>query len=434
MNKLLKMTILGASMLSMFSLSSKAPVKTKAEDTLTRVGIIYEAGKDSGDLGYVYTPVIYNGTVSFKRNVLIGFDSKEDVDQIYRMHFRLTYRVESFWDKLRNDWLISNGQPPKHGRLEETTEMVSYDTSYSYKVSYTPFGPNGEIPRKGTYENEAKLSFDAIGLISDLLEAERIATSTSGHSTSSDFNKFFPTGGHNFKSKTNFHTERINDPKYSLSLRKYYAVIPMNWVEEIAPESISVLLADGTLISDGLDEDGNPFKDEYGTFIEAKVSKDFGVAINGADAKLTRIRVTNFPTSSNAVVLLQNAGYDKEKHEIINIKNTLLVNENINKIYNWEINELNPYVFIKFDNASDLDLSSISIKFYYTNSDNKVAFLINVTDQDGNFLPPPLIPTRPEETPAITWKELFVAFGFLVAAAIALVIIYDIFRQVIRRA
>lgn len=432
MNKLLKMTILGASMVSMFSLSSKAPVKTKAEDSLTRVGIIYEDGKESTDSGYVINQYISNtGIVSNKRSILFGFDTKEEVSSILRMHFRVTYREETFWDKVRNDYLERNGEPRKHGKVTETTETITSDLEYSFKTEKYQLVTGSYLNRPAEYEKPLKLVYPSIGLVSQLLEAETEARKLLPSTLSNDYVKLIKTGGYNLQVAPN---HRINDSSKSLASRKYYAVIPMSYSEDIAPESIACYDVYGNLIGDGLDENGDPYSDEYGTFVEAKVSKDFGVAINGKDAKLTRIRVTNFPTSSNAVVLLQNAGYDKEKHEIINIKNTLLVNENINKVFNWEINELNRYIFIKFDNAGDLDLSTISIKFYYTNSDNKVAFLINVTDQHGNFLPPPLIPPRPEGTPGITFKELFIAFGFLVGAAIALVLIYDIFRQVIRRA
>lgn len=432
MNKLLKLTILGTSIMSMFSLSSKAPVKTKADDTLTRVGIIFEEGKDNTDSAYVINQIVSNtGLVTNKRSILFGFDTKEEVSSILRMHFRVTYREETFWDKVRNDYLERHGEPRKHGKVTETTETITSDLEYSFKTERYQLVTGSYLNRPAEYVNPLKIVYPSIGLVSQLLEAENEARNILPTSFTNDYVNLIKTGGYELQVTAK---HRINDSSKSLANRKYYAVIPMSYSEDIAPESIACYDVYGNLIADGLDENGDPFSDEYGTFVEAKVSKDFAVAINGKDAKLTRIRVTNFPTSSSAVVLLQNAGYDKEKHEIINIKNTLLVNDNFNKIMNWEINELNRYIFIKFDNAGDLDLSTISIKFYYTNSDNKVAFLINVTDKDGNFLPPPLIPPRPEGTPGISFKELFVAFGFLLGAAIGLVIIYDIFRQVIRRA
>lgn len=432
MNKVTKLLLMGTSIASMFSLSSKTAIKTKAEDSLTRVGIIYEYGKESTDSAYVINQYISNtGIVTNKRSILFGFDTKEEVSNILRMHFRVTYREETFWDKVRNDYLERNGQPRKHGKVTETTETITSDREYSFKTEKYQLVTGSYLNRPAEYEKPLKLVYPSIGLVSQLLEAETEARKLLPSSFTNDYVKLIKTGGYELKVDAN---HRINDSSKSFANRKYYAVIPMSYSEEIAPESIAAYDVYGNLISDGLDENGDAFKDQYGTFIEAKVSKDFGVAINGTDAKLTRIRVANFPTSSNAVVLLQNAGYDKEKHEIINVKNTLLVNENINKTLDWKIDELNRYIFIKFDNAGEFDLSTISIKFYYTNSDNKVAFLINVTDQDGNFLPPPLIPPRPEASPGISFKELFIAFGFLIGAAIAFVLIYDIFKQTLRRA
>lgn len=432
MKPITKFTLLTMTLLSSFSNINKNITKTKAEDNLTRVMIDYDAGKDSTDSAYVMNQI--NNTITGQsknvRSVLFGFDTKEEISSIVRMHFRITYRQETFFDALRNKYLESQGKPKEHGTVTEITKVIKNDLDYSFKTDKYQLATGSWLNRSGQYENESKLVYPAIGLVSRLLEAEEYARRISGGSLTNDYIKMILTGGYKFKVTPK---DRLNDSSKTFATRKYYAVIPLDFVEDLAPESIAAYDVYGNYISDGLDENGDPMQDADGRYIEATVTKDFGVAINGQSAKLNKISVSGIPANSNAIIMLQNAGYDKEKSEIINITNTLLLNENTSKNLNWSISENNRYVFIKWENPGDIDLSEIKIKFYYSNTSNEVAFLINVTGKDDNFLPPPIITPRPDAIPGITLNDLILIVLIVGGLLLALIFIIDVLKQTIVR-
>lgn len=414
--------------------------KAEGNSVTNKIPVIYTSGANSPDVGFIYLPVFYEHedyvAKGYKRNIIFGFDSAPNVDEVVRIHFRLTYRTTTWWDDIRN--AIAGYK--KHGTLTETTMMVDNGVDYSYFMKsmrwegshYVQWNDSGE------YANPERLNFKSIGLVADLLRAEAEARNKSGGSDSERHNKLVCTGGYTWRKNADIvmtaNNDRINDSSKSFSRRKYYAIIPLDYASILAPESIKAYDAYGNVIADdGLDNEGNPYVDPETNerYVETKLSRDWGVAINGTNAILKRIVITGVPVDNNKTILIRNADVDKEScGAIVDVKYSKLFNANADFTANWEIDDTNRYVHISH-NLSEENATNVRIRFYYDNSDNEVSYIINVTDENGCFLPPGAGPDQPptRDLASLNFKNLLVALGILAALILVLALAYDLLKQ-----
>lgn len=407
---------------------------TSAEEkTVNGVKIIYDASAKNSDIAYINVPNDKGqvGVGYSKKYILMGFDAPE-IEEINRMHFRITYKDTKSakgWGGFVNWWneTIVN-QPPKYGTL--VTSDVSVVSSVNYSLKWDSFpSPNITLARHGRsfFHGEESLKFNAIGKVDDLLKAYESAK-TLVNNGEKLYMSLAGFGGYTYRSFDGFY-----DETKSFNNRQYYAVIPMSWAEEIGPESIDCTLIDGKNISDGLDENGEAFVDaETGEkYIEVTPSKDFGVAINGINAKVKRIKVSGYFGENNIDILLVNAGWNYAEKAITNITNDFLFSKNLEQQLNWSINNQNRYVFIKF-NGNTEDAEKIKIRIYYENDNDSNAWLLNVTDKDGNFLPEPIKVPRLEK-PQIEFKDLLIIMGVVLIMILIIAVAYDIFKRTLIR-
>lgn len=451
MNIKLKLTTL---LLTVFSATNFNNHEYSGASAFNAQSIIYDASKDTTDYAFISIPFPdgkgkYAGHDSriYSRHMLVlGFDAP-NVEKIHRIGFRVTYKEQSWWDEIRNGFRLQTGREPIHGTIKSNSFLISSNTEYSFKRlendTYTGGVQMGvkDLKNTGTYADESKLKFNAIGKVSDLLVAEDMARNILPKENTSywidknnEFINSIITGGYHLRKLPN---HRINDQSKSLTKREFFTIIPVELPKDVAPESISCTLLDGTEISDGLDDNGNaytetdPVTQVERKYIDTTVSKDFGVAINGIKAKLTGINVTGYTAGNDSEIILVNGSWDYEKKDISSVTNTMLISENIKKDFIWDISNNNRYIFIQWDGNIEY-ADDIKIRLYYDTEEGSVAWLINVTDKDGNFLPKP-IETDPNVIPVFRLEHLIIIFAIALAVFIALALIWDLFKTAIFR-
>lgn len=408
------------------------------------VPIVHDNSAGSTDVAFVLTPdwagnvSIAGGNRAKVQSILFGFDELPDkpIESIRRMHFRIQYLEEaSIWDKIGN-WFQNTilDKPNKHGTLK-TKDVTVYNDHrdyIDYSFKWTKYiDMTGVHDNKLTYVDETKLTFKAIGKVADLLEAEKNARRFTGEPHSNDLKRTL-TGGYRYDFN---YEDRINDSSKSLAKRKWYAVVPINFAENIAYESIACTMVDGTIIDDGLDDNGNAFvDDETGDkYIDARPSVDIALAINGINAKLNRVEISGFTADSSVDIIIQNAGWNYDKQEPDNIVKQLMISGNEETTLGWPIGDNNRYIFIKWAGKAE-EAINIKMRFYYSNENDSNAWRINLTDKDGNILPKPTPIPRPDKSgkkPDILGLLIF--FSILFGSVILIITLLKILREVFIR-
>lgn len=403
---------------------SQQPIMAKANDSYNLIGtgvsVIYNSKKDGGDYAWLTTYKSYGvipGQVQQTERVevnyvVIGFDAPE-VESISRMGFEVTYKEPNWWDNFRNRVLISLGQEPKHGTQKIDSVLVKADTTYTF------------IDEKNLYQlsDASKYNYPAIGRVADLLQTEstyKNDVNASAIELGVTYLGYAKTGGYYF----NFnHQDTLNSAKKSFTNREYYAVIPYYWTDEIQPESIKCYLMDGTLVDDGLDDDGNayidPITNDY--YIDLTVGRDVGVAINGTNARVTRIEVSGYDSANDTGILIQNSNFDYATQSTTNVVQQKLFVGNTTYNANWTITNENRYIFIKFDGELN-DANKLKVRVFYKNDNAKQSWIIRVTDADGNFLPPPYetVPTVRQPDGDNRWQTILMYVGIGILGLVAL--------------
>lgn len=402
------------------------PIGAKANDNFQIGGsgakIIYDGSKNSGD--YAWISVDKGGQVTshtyisyFTDYVILGFDAPE-IQDIVRMGFYVEYRKPNFLEQMGNDFLELFGNPPKLGTLTRESLLVKSDVTYSF------FGERGAIRIQNATKED--YSYPAIGRVETLLATEqkfRKDFAERGQATVGNNNAIYSaTGGYYYNYD---YTDTLNDESKSFTHRTFYAIVPFKWTDEIQPESIQATDIYSNVINDGLDANGNPYKDPISGdfYIDLTVSKDVGIAVNGINAKVTRIAVSGYTQSNDTAVLIENADFDYSTQKTINTKNQSLFVTNKTVTLNWNITNDNRYVFIKFMADSTEEAELIKVRVYYRNDNQKPAWIIRIKDDHG-FLPPPY-ETAPimnnDPTPGIIILRLVIA---IVIGIIFIVAIY----------
>ena len=394
MNKILNLAFLLTSILgAAFNVN---PIGAEANDNFQIGGngskIIYDGSKNSGDYAWISVDKgIRISTNSyqdyFAQYVVLGFDAPE-IQDIVRMGFYVEYKKPNFFENIGNNLLEIFGNPPQLGTLTRESVLVKSDVNYSF------FGERNYISIQGG--TKADYSFPAIGRVETLLATEQKfktdfankGTTYPGTVYSNRYRDYFSaTGGYFY----NFdYRNSLNDESKSFTNRQFYAIVPYKWTDEIQPESIQATDIYSNVINDGLDANGNPYKDPISGdfYIDLTVSKDVGIAVNGINAKVTRIAVSGYTQSNDTAVLIENADFDYSTQKTINTKNQSLFVTNKTVTLNWNITNDNRYVFIKFMADSTEEAELIKVRVYYHNDNQKPAWIIRIKDDHG-FLPPP---------------------------------------------
>lgn len=425
-----------------------AVISAKASDNFQIGGdgveIIYNSEKDGGDYGWIAYDK-YNTFISqqisyinqVKKYVVIGFDAPQ-MSEIERMGFYVTYKEPNFFDEIGNWWESIWNNPPKHGTTKTDSVLVKASTKYTFEhrrngmESVFDFTPGHDAL---DYE------FSAIGKVSDLIETEqRFKSDFNNSPNTSNIKTFNVTGGFfwNFN-----HNDSLNDSTKSFTSRKYYAIIPFDWTEEIQPESIKAYDIFGQLMDDGLDENGNPYLEhptlpgqQPSYYIDLIVSKDVGISVNGINAKVTKIQVTGYTPENGTAVLIENADFDYNTQQTTNIRNKQLILEDGVIPLNWEITNNNRYLFVKYMAENIEDAQQIKIRIFYTNENQKASWIIRIKGDLG-FLPPPYV-TEPTMRPINDWDKLVRIVMFGLIGILAFAVIYMVFgfigkvRQAVR--
>lgn len=417
---------------SIFALNTTNYVKTSAYSSAP---IDYDHSANTSDVGMIAMPDKHGSLgVGYEiKYIVVAFDSadKENpIETINRMGFRIRYtKATNFFHSIGN-WFEQKifNNPPKYGEIVTVAETVNASKMYSLKWKHIA-STNFPINAIYGFAEPEKLDIPAIGRMSQLLAAEKAAKEmlvSPGGEVSEWIKNNLVISGYNYKGDN----AGFNVPGKTLPNREFYAIIPFNWAEDVGPESIDCVLFDGTHISDGLNEDGKPFVNEHNEkYIEAVATKDFGLAINGNNAVLKRIEVRGYDLSNDTIIKLNNANYDYETHLPINTKNTTLITYNQTTILNWEITNNNRYIFISSESSAE-EASKIKIRFIYENSSDAAAWLLNVTDGDGNFLPGP-IPLPKEPKLELEFKDLLIIMGVVAGLVVALALAYDFLKTAV---
>lgn len=408
------------------------PIKANASDSFEIGGngtkIVYDSAMDSGDYAWIaYSKLqtcnlLGNCDSIVPKYVVVGFDSP-DVQDITRMGFNVQYRKasdgnilngwENTWNLIGNGLLELFGQAPQFGKTYVDSVVVKSDITYSFLDNRNV----GKIPNV----TQDDYSFNAIGRVETLLAMEskfRFDFETKSLEKHPTLNI---TGGYFY----NFnHTNTLNEPSKSFTSRMFYAVIPFDWTEEIQPESLQATDIYGNVINDGLDANGNPYKDPISGdfYIDLTVSKDVGIAVNGINAKVTRIAVSGYDETNDTAVLVENADFDYATQKTTNTKNQSLFVFNKTDTLNWNITNDNRYVFIKYMADSIEEAELIKVRVYYRNDNQKPAWIIRIKDDHG-FLPPPY-ETAPIMNTA-TKEEIILRV--VIAIAIGILLLFGIY-------
>lgn len=435
-----KIILLASLLTATIAAITQEPIKAKANDPYNLIGtgvsVIYNSDKDGGDYGWITTrkkmrmhpssSSMPPGLIDGDNYVILGFDAPE-VKEITRMGFEVTYKKPNFWQSIGNSFLEAFGGVPKYGELKSDSVLVKSDVTYTFVDETNVYNFNNP--------NDDKFKFNAIGRVSDLLETEESywnevnSIDTSVYPYNLYPKGFFGlSGGYYYRYN---YKDRLNDSSKSLANREYYAIVPYRWTEKIQPESIKCYLMDGTLIDDGLDEDGNayvdPITEDY--YIDLTVGRDVGVAINGTNARVTRIEISGYDNLNDTGILIQNSNFDYATQSTTNVVQQKLFVGNTTYNANWTITNENRYIFIKFDGELD-DASKLKVRVFYRNDNAKQSWIIRVTDADGNFLPPPYetVPTvRPKDTDD-RWKNIVTLIGVGILGLVALYGISKLFE------
>lgn len=405
------------------------PIKAHASDGFEIGGngakIIYDGSKNSGDYAWISVDKgIRISTNSyqdyFTQYVVLGFDAPE-IQDIVRMGFYVEYRKPNFFENIGNTFLEIFGNPPQLGTLTRESVLVKSDVNYSF------FGEHDYISIQGG--TKADYSFPAIGRVETLLATEQkfkndFATKGTTYPGTLYVNRyrdyFSTTGGffYNFDYRNS-----LNDSSKSFTSRMFYAIVPYKWTDEIQPESIQATDIYSNVINDGLDANGNPYKDPISGdfYIDLTVSKDVGIAVNGINAKVTRVAVSGYTQSNDTAVLVENADFDYSTQKTTNTKNQSLFVSNKTETLNWAITNDNRYIFIKYMADTQEEAELIKVRVYYRNDNQKPAWIIRIKDDHG-FLPPPYetAPIMNEATPGMLILRLIIAIaiGILLILAI----------------
>lgn len=413
-----KIILLASLLTATIAAITQEPITAKANDPYNLIGtgvsVIYNSDKDGGDYAWVSAHKYYfKPQAKDEANyVAVAFDAPE-VDSIVRMGFEITYRKESGFDELRNMIRTTFGKEPKHGTITKDSVLVKASTEYSFldKYNVTELEINDE--------NSSKYNYPAIGKVADLFKAEEMYWEDLLNKTNGDA-YWGKSGGYyyNFNQK-----DRLNNNQKSFAHREFYAVIPYTWTEKVQPESIKCYLMDGTLIDDGLDEDGNayvdPITEDY--YIDLTVGRDVGVAINGTNARVTRIEISGYDNLNDTGILIQNSNFDYATQSTTNVVHQKLFVGNTTYNAHWTITNENRYIFIKFDGEL-VDANKLKVRVFYKNDNAKQSWIIRVTDADGKFLPPPYetVPTmRPKDTDD-RWGRMLALLGVGILGLVAL--------------
>ena len=397
MKKIKLLALLFTSLMAVVPSTTAISASAEQDFSLGQGGadIIYNSEPTGGDYAWVKVAKDYslttNGTYRKVDTsyVIIGFDAPE-IESIVRMGFYVNYRDPNFIQDIGNWWEILWGNQPKYGEIKTDTSLVQASTVYSFMDKQNIYGVTDSL--------SSRYSFKAIGRVEELLLAEtNYRTEIVKPNTMSGPNKvdysilpgYGITGGYFYNYN---YTDKLNDSSKSFTNRTYYAVVPYRWTEEIQPESIKAFSFDGELIDDGLDDSGKAYIDPVTGYyyIDVKVSKNAGVSVNGTNAVVRKIEVTGYTTGNDTAIMLDNGDFDYQTQTVVPSVNRRLVigNETFNP--NWGISNDNRYIFVKYA-AEDMDLAKqITVRIYYTNSNEKSAWLINVKGELG-FLPPPYI-------------------------------------------
>lgn len=433
-----KIIVLASLLTATIAAITQEPIKAKANDPYNLIGtgvsVIYNSDKDGGDyawIAYDKLNTYFSSQMSYinqvKKYVIIGFDAPQ-IAEIERMGFYVTYKEPNFIHRIGN-WVGSIfGNPPTFGTTKTDSVLVKASTKYTFyhrrngMESVLDF-----IPGKDASDYE----FTAIGKVSDLIETEqRFKTDFNNSPNTNDtrIKEFNVTGGFywNFN-----HNDSLNDSTKSFTNRKYYAIIPFDWTEEIQPESIKAYDIFGELIDDGLDEDGNahvdPITEDY--YIDLTVGRDVGVAINGTNARVTRIEISGYDDVNDTGVLIQNSNFDYATQSTTNVVQQKLFVGNATYNANWTITNENRYIFIKFDGELN-EANKIKVRVFYRNDNAKQSWIIRVTDADGNFLPPPYetVPTMRPQNGDDRWERILTLLGVGILGLVALYGISKLFE------
>lgn len=392
----MKIKKLGMLLFTLFTsvlLSSKAPVNTSAEEmfqlaTNTAKGaeLVYNGEKGSTDFAYIKVAKD-SDAVDFKPQtyVVVAFDTI-DIESITGIGFRIKYLKTNGWDDFLNFWQ----DHPTNGTLINDDVWVS----------------SSRIINPGLKDNKIDSLFDlpAIGKVSDLLQKETAYWDTGIDRWHGEFGRF--------KWKADG-LGRFSDPTKNFKNREYYAVIPYKITTEINPETIDYYNLEGEFISSGTDN-GKPFKDSDSGlyYIDTVLTEDFGVAINGKNAVLKKIQVSNFPSSTLLKVLVENSSFDYEKQMTTQPYNRSQFIGNTILETNWMITNQNRYVFLKFAGEVE-EAKQVKIRFYYNNDNEKASWIFRVKGENG-FLPPGWDTTMP--TKPTIWDQIqkFLSIAFVV--------------------
>lgn len=400
---------------------------------------------------------VETGGVALKTQfMLFGFDSADKnnpIETINRMGFRISYRIpDNFFHKVGNWWNSLWDNPPKYGSIHTEAIMVKANQELTFAFpTFSNGHPLGDGLEK-YYKRPDDLHFPAIGKMSDLFKAEEAATLytdelKNAKQPPSTANVYWvdtyknyglgTTGGYKYEM---IPTGKLNDSSKSFAKREFYAAIYFPFLEEIGPETIDCYMFDGTHVSDGLNEDGeayiedDPVSPNNGEkYIDVVVSKDRGIAINGTNAKLKSIKVEGYSSINKTLVFLENGGgYDNENSKTTNIKHKFLLSDNGTKDLNWTITNQNRYIIVDWDKSST-NASEIKIRFYYETDNDNVAWKLNLTDKDGNFLPEPIKPDpgRDKGLAELHLKDLILIISIIIAMVLILAIAYDFMKTAI---
>lgn len=396
------------------------------------IGVDIDYTSDS--FAYVYN-LPENGDLAYATiNILFAFDEVESVnpiETINRMGFRVTYlKPTNIFHHIGNWWNNLWGNPPTNGTKTTVDMIIKANTIKSFEIKQ--MSTSQLIVPGPTYEDKSKLSFPSIGKMSQLFEAEDYARRFGSEIEFKDwYKKNALTGGPYYKPTPN---DRINDNAFAYAHRKWYAIVPIPWAEEIAPESIDCYLMDGTHVKDGLNEEGDPYVEETGPnagskYIDAVVSQNYAFAINGNDAKLKKIEVSGYTSGNNTIVTISNGGVDMTTKQPINLINNYRFASNVTQTLDWNIKNDNRYIYI-FWEGNDTSAQQIKIRFYYESSSN--AWFINLK-KDGEYFPDPIVPQRPQPGINLNFNDLLIAIGIALGLILIIAIAYDFLKTAILR-
>ncbi len=379
--------------------------------------IDYNPEPTGGDYAWVRVEKDYrltvNGTI-YKADtsyVIIGFDAPE-IETITRMGFYVTYRDPNFIHQIGNWWEVLWGNQPKYGDIKTDTSLVQASTVYSFMDKNNLY--DVEDPDSTRYE------FNAIGRVENLLVAE-----ANYRNDITGSNNMWPgyaiTGGYVFNYNA---SHSLNDTSKSFTSREFYAIVPYAWTEEVQPEAIKAFSFDGTMIDDGLDENGNPFIDtQTGLYyIDVVVGKNAGIAVNGLNAVVKTIKVSGYANGNDTAVMIDNGDFDYATQSVVNSANKRLFLTNEEFTANWSITNNNRYIMIKYMSDSVETAQEITVRIYYTNSNEKAAWLVNIKGELG-FLPPPYETPPVVDTSANGLSRILQLFLFAVIGIGAIFVI-----------